>query len=281
MAVLTPMPSPLERQCLVAPDPCPCSRRPVVADRAVSVAGISRDVCVQIATSRQEWEQAFQLVADKYRWRGYVADGCNYRFTAYHALPETVVLVAKEQGRVLATLSLIMDNSLLGLPTEAIYPAEVRELRRAGRRLCEVGSLANTGLTTTEFIPIFVALIRLACQHHAYFGGDTAVITVNPRHRYFYTKVLGFVPLGNRRTCPAVRNHPAEAFLLDDALLRRNAPEMHRRVFDEPLPRAVLTAPRMPAELVCYFGGRSSQTDIRIVEEIIRHVDEYGSPRSW
>ena len=41
---------------------------------------------------------------------------------------------------------------------------------------------------------MFNALIRLMKQHHVRHGGDTWVITVNPKHRNFYTKVLGFVP---------------------------------------------------------------------------------------
>jgi hypothetical protein len=283
MAVLTRTQSALEQRttCLVDPSLWPRYLQRAFPARSVRVPGIARDVRVEIASSRDDWEQAFQLVADNYQSRGYDTDGHDYRFTSYHALPETVVLVAKERGRVLATLSLVMDNTLLGLPMETIYGVEVRELRRAGRRLCEVGSLADTSLSTREFVPVFVALIRLAWQHHVRHGGDTGVITVNPRHRYFYTKVLGFAPLGNRRACPAVRNHPAEAFLLDVPLLRRNAPEMHRQIFGDPLPPEALRAPRMAAELARYFGGRSSQTNIRLVEEVLRHVDEYGSPRFW
>src|SRR5581483_4648870 len=101
------------------------------------------------------------------------------------------------------------------------------------------------------------------------------------RHRTFYTRVLGFERLGQCRACPAVRNHPAEAFLLDIPTLRKNAPEMHRKLFGEPLPRGVVTAPRMPADLVRYFASHSSRTDIRFVEEILRYVDAWGSPRRW
>jgi hypothetical protein len=192
-----------------------------------------------------------------------------------------MVLVAKEHDRVVATMSLFMDNTLVGLPMEATYGAEVRDLRRAGRRLCEVGCLADTDLGTRDFVAVFTALIRLAWQHHVYYGGDTGVITVNPRHRAFYTKVLGFVPLAARRACAAVRNHPAEAFLLDPALLKKNAPAMHEKIFGAPLADEVLVAPRMPIDLVRYFGSHSSRTDVRIVEEIQQYCASWGSPRRW
>ncbi len=254
---------------------------PRPAPHSIRVRGVSRDIRVQIARDQQDWEQAFQLVADQYQSRGYEADGYDYRFTTYHALPETMVLVAKEHGRVLATLSLVMDNTLVGLPMEAIYAAEVRDLRRAGRRLGEVSSLADTDLNTREFISVFMTLIRLAWQHHIHFGGDTGLITVNPRHRLFYTRALGFVPLGSRRACPAVRNHPAEAFLSDPTSIKKHVPEMYQTLFGERLPVQALAAPRIPAHLVRHFGSRSSQTDIRLVDEILRYVDEYGSPRRW
>jgi hypothetical protein len=255
--------------------------RSLSPSRAFRVPDIRRDIDVKIASTPAEWTQALELVADQYQARGYDAQGYDYLFTSYHALPDSVTLVAKERSRVVAALSLVMDNSLLGLPMEAIYGPEVKELRRTGRRLCEVGNLADTDLSSREFIAVFVALIRLAWQHHVHYRGDTGVITVNPRHSAFYTKVLGFVPLGARRVCPSVRNHPAKAFLVDPGILRWQAPAMHARIFGEPLPRPVLLAPRMPAALIRHFAHRSSQTDPRLAEEILTYVEAYGSPRRW
>ena len=49
----------------------------------------------------------------------------------------SVVVVAKEAERVIATLTLVMDNTLLGLPMEQVYGPEVAALRTQGRRLIE------------------------------------------------------------------------------------------------------------------------------------------------
>jgi hypothetical protein len=68
------------------------------------------------------------------------------------------------------------------------------------------------------------------------------VIAINPRHRNFYQKVLGFVPLGERPSCPTVQDHPAEAHVLDLELMRDGAPKMYSEVFSEELPASVLTA---------------------------------------
>lgn len=249
---------------------------------ALPVPGLARDIRVKIAATRPEWHEAFQLVADNYQARGYDGpDAADYRFTAYHALPDTVTFVATVQGRVVLTMALVPDNTLLGLPLESIYRAEVQQLRQAGHRLGEVTSLAAAELSLREFTKVFVALIRLMKQYHRAAGGDTWVIAVNPRHSGYYTRLLGYTPLGPRRSYAAVRGHPAEAYYLTVPLLKVKAPRMHRELFDTPLAGPALAAPRMPAALVRSFGNQSSQTDPRHVEEILRYVDDCGSPRRW
>src|SRR5262249_61607722 len=70
---------------------------------SVRVPNISRDIRVKIASTRAEWEEAFQLVADSYQARGYEVPGAgDFRFTSYHALPDTVTIVAKEHERIVA-----------------------------------------------------------------------------------------------------------------------------------------------------------------------------------
>jgi hypothetical protein len=239
-------------------------------EHSVSVPELGRPIRVKIATERDEFEQAFLLVADRYKARGYDAsDAGPYRFTPYHALPGTVTFVAKEGDRVVATLSLVPDNDALGLPMESIYGDEVAALRRQGRSLAEVTSLAEEGLTPREFLQVFSALIRLVCQYHVWNGGDSWVITVNPRHSSFYRRVLGFVPIGPCRTYSAVGDHPAEAFLLDVDIMRESVPKKHGEIFGEGLPWSVLTPKSRPADHAVYFGSRSTQVDRETVLEVL------------
>ena len=251
-------------------------------DRAIAVSDIVRDIRVKIASDIDEWEQAFRLVAANYRARGYDVPGSlPYRFTPHHALPETVILVAKHGDRVVATLSLIPDTTWLGLPMESIYDAEVTQLRRQGRRLAEATSLADASLSLREFVRVFRALITLAMQYHVSRGGDSWVITVHPRHRNFYQKILGFVPLGSCRAYPAVQGHPAEAYILDVELMKVHAPEMHQEVFGKPLPEHVLAVPGWSPERVRHFGSRSSQADREAIEEVLDVVEHSGSLGPW
>ena len=253
-----------------------------LAPAAMPVPGIGRDIQVKVASERAEWEEAYLLVAQNYRSRGYEPAGAKGpRFTAFHALPDTTTFVAKHGGHVVATLSLVADNTLLGLPLESIYRPELQALRLEGRRLGEVTSLADTGLGVREFLRVFVTMIKLMVNYHLNQGGDTCVITVNPRHRAFYSKVIGFVPLGPCRSYPSVQDAPAEAYLVDMPTMRQNAPEMHDDIVGESPAPALLTPRPIPAHLARYFGSNSTQTNARAVQEILDHVARYGSPRRW
>jgi hypothetical protein len=237
---------------------------------------------VKIASEPEEWEQAYQLLAANYQARGYEAPSANLiRFTPYHALPDTATFVARHQGKVVATLSVVVDNTLLGLPSENTYAAEIAALRQEGRRLTEATSLADRDLSMREFVQVFVTLIRLAMQYGVRQGSETWLITVNPRHRQFYSKAMGFVPLGPCRACPLVQDHPAEAFMLDDGLMRANAPKMHEQIFGQQLPEPVLTPVPMAPHLIRRFAGQSSQTDRHGIDQILRFVEQSGNPRRW
>jgi hypothetical protein len=257
---------------------------------SVKVAALSKlvipsaggDIHVKIAEGRGEHAQAFELLAESYRARGYeVCCDKPYRFTSFHVLPDTINLIAERQGRVCATMSVVPDTRLLGLPMESIYGPEIAALRRQGRRLFETTSLADSGLSIGEFIKVFIALIKLGMHSTIRQGADSWVITVNPRHRNFYRKAMGFVPLGPVRSYPSVQDHPAEAFLLDVPNLLANAPEMHEKIFGEPLADSLLTpSPLSPAD-VRHFAWRSTQLDSRSADDLLLSIEHFGSPPRW
>lgn len=250
--------------------------------QAIPVVGISRPIEVKIASTQSEWEQAFQLAASSYQARGYETPGANrLRFTPYHALPDTITLVAKHENQVVATFSIVQDNTLIGLPMEDIYGDEIAKLRRQGRRLFEATTLADNGLNAREFLQVFLTLIKLSMQYHTRSGGNAYAIAVNPRHRKFYTKIIGFIPLGPLRSYAAVQDAPAEAFLLDNQLQRENSPDTFKFMFGEPLPREALFAPPMPRNLIRYFSQQSVHCDPDEIERILAYTDQNGTTRMW
>jgi len=249
---------------------------------SVKVPNIGRDIQANIGREQAELEDAYRLLATNYRARGYEAPGSTpYRYTPYHALPGTATFVARHDRRVVATLTLVPDTELLGLPMESIYGAEVDRLRRKGRRLAEFTSLAVQGLSLREFTQAFNTLITLAMQYHIRQGGDTWVMAVHPRHKNYYRKVLGFAPLGSRKSYPAVMDQPAEACVVDLDLMKNNAPAMYSAVTGVPLADPVLSANGWSAERVRYFGSRSNTMDEGTLEAILLGVEKDGSPFRW
>ena len=68
------------------------------------------------ASTPSEYEAAFRLILKSYQQRGYeLPTATGLHFTLYHALPTTVVLIAKQAETVVATLSAVFDNSLIGV----------------------------------------------------------------------------------------------------------------------------------------------------------------------
>lgn len=250
--------------------------------RSVMVPGVARDIEVKVASTAEEWEAAFRLVQKNYVESGYEPPSAkSVRFTPYHALPDTAVFVAKSAGAVVATFSLVADGKPLGLPLDSLYEEEVEGLRRRGRKLAEVTSLAATGLSQREFVQVFTTLIRVMKQYHVRQGGDTWVITVNPKHRAFYCKMLGYTSLGPCRAYAAVAGNPAEAYWVDGPLMQAAGSKMYDQVFHESLPDGVLDATPMPAELIRSLAARSSQVDVLDAEQILGYVKSHTTTRAW
>jgi hypothetical protein len=128
------------------------------------------------------------------------------------------------------------------------------------------------------------ALIKLSIHYHLSRGGDTWVITVNPRHRDFYTKALGFAPLGasgTSRTYAAVLEHPAEAYYLDVELLKSRAPKTYCEIFDDPPPGEALVAPRMLPQMVRYLQSQSTAASAEKIRETCNFDKYFRNPRRW
>jgi hypothetical protein len=246
----------------------------------VPIADVTRPLQAKIASTSQEWREAFQLLAATYRARGYEAADSELRFTPHNALPDTVTFVAKENDRVLATLSMVPDNTLLGLPMECLFREEIDALRAKGKRLMEVTGLADHKLSLREFTPVFLALMRFVAQYASLNGATSWVIAVNPRHRLFYQRILGFVPFGEPKEYPSVQNHPAEAYYLDVPLLKRR-PEMFRKLFGQFMRREALMHWPMSEKLIREFGRQSAHTDQECIDSILRYVARNGSPKRW
>jgi hypothetical protein len=166
------------------------------------------------ADSREELEKAFSLVHEEYVRSGYITKPNQHHifFNIHNLLPNSCTLIIKCGQDVIATLSMVTDDREFGLPMDSLYKQEVGFLRKQGRKVCELCSLAASHKYSSEklLMPLFRAMYRHSVTQQI----DDFCITVNPKHVSFYKLVFLFESLGPQRFYQRVKA-PAVALRLD------------------------------------------------------------------
>lgn len=154
---------------------------------------------VRLADSPGQRNQASILINSMYSWRGYATEGLELT----HHNPNRITLEASTGQQLFGTLTLGLDSED-GLLAEELYPDEIGDLRKQGRKLCEMTKLAfDPQYSSKESL---AALFHLAYIYaHSICKATDVLIEVNPRHVTFYQRRLGFEQMGDApRTCPRV-----------------------------------------------------------------------------
>lgn len=150
---------------------------------------------------------ASMLINKMYAWRGYAGT---------HQLtddPNRITLTATDKGNVVGTLSIGIDSPS-GLLADQLFKEELDVHRARNARLCEFTKLAFDPSVRSK--TALANLIHLAVIYARDIHKCTEiVIEVNPRHRRFYERMLGFKQEGELKTNPRVN---APAYLLSVSL---------------------------------------------------------------
>jgi hypothetical protein len=174
-----------------------------------------------LARGIQSFDAAFRLVHDEYVSRGYMKPlRSGRRLSVRHALPTTRVFVAQVGCEVVGTMTLIQD-SLLGLPMDDLYRAELARLREDGRLVAEVSALAMHPSYRSAGPAILLRLIRMLALYAVEVARlDDLCIAVLPRHAAFYREFFDFEPFGGQTTYARINWTPAVGLRLDLHLVR-------------------------------------------------------------
>ena len=146
---------------------------------------------------------ASMLINKMYAWRGY---GSSHQFNDD---PNRITLTATDKGSVVGTLSIGIDSPI-GLMADLIFKEELDLHRNRGARLCEITKLAfdPAARSKVSLANLFHLAVIYARDIH---GCTDTIIEVNPRHRRFYERMLGFNQQGELKINPRVN---APAYLL-------------------------------------------------------------------
>jgi hypothetical protein len=169
-------------------------------------------VTAALAITRNDLRQAQRLVHDVYVARG-LRDPDSRRHPT--SAGRAVVFVARVDGAVGATLSLLLDSPR-GLPVDTLYGHELAALRAAGRRLAEVSALAVDAHWRGGALALVRPLVQLLGVYaRDVESADELCIAVHPRHAPFYEGGFGFSRFGDEKPYSAVRGAPAVGLRLD------------------------------------------------------------------
>lgn len=181
-------------------------------------SGIVEDsFTIRRADSRASRERAWSLVHRRYLDKGYAAPGDTpWRATVHdmEAGTRTFFTETGPQANLLATFTLVADGPL-GLLMDGGWKASLDELRSQGRRLREATKLAVADTEAGDGIAHLMPLFRVALLESRRCQATDILLTVNPRHRGFYKKVLGFTELAPAQALASVLGAPGVPLRFD------------------------------------------------------------------
>ncbi len=164
---------------------------------------------IRSANSMGQRSSASILINRMYASRGYLTTPLSAQ-----QLPTRITLMASDAEVTIGTITIGFDSPA-GLNADDPFIAETTALRAAGRNLCEFTKLAIDSVVRSK--RVLASLFHVAYIYaHRMMAFDDLLIEVNPRHRRYYERMLGFEVRGPQRVNPRV-NAPSVLLCLDFA----------------------------------------------------------------
>lgn len=228
-----------------------------------------------IATTHQQIKDCWQLVHHCYTHKGLIDYNPYGLHTTRQAInPNTVVVYGKTNGRIDSTLTVIPDSPHHGLPLDEVYPRLLNQLRNQGRKLVEVGLLAdNRTVTAPGYSQTFGTMHR--GFYRALHAAADIVIGVHPDHANFYIRMMGLEVIGQMSTHPKVKNRPVVPLLLDMARFRiEPLPRLMRHFKENPISPDVFDARFRFSQRSMNRSSILQFLDYRDNQEKLRHFSD-------
>lgn len=163
---------------------------------------------IRLADTDEGRNSANMLVKRMYSRRGYATS----RQTPEG--PNLITLLATESHSMIGTISISFDSPA-GILADETYEDEINLFRRSGSRICEFTKLAFDPNVRSK--QVLAAIFHVAFIYAWHIRNCTDLfIEVNPRHRRFYERMLGFKQHGETRNNPRV-NAPAVLLRLESS----------------------------------------------------------------
>lgn len=173
-------------------------REKIVRSRFKIDRNLNSDIVFKLATTKEDIEQALNLVYDAYINLNYIDKNSDQlHLPKYLILPTTTILVIKLKEKVIGTVSIILDSSL-GLPSETTW--DISEYKKNGMSIGEISALTISKDMRSHAGQLFLPLIKM--QHifcKEFLNLDGVVAATSQEVEAFYTDLLLFKPIANSR----------------------------------------------------------------------------------
>lgn len=166
--------------------------------------------------------EAYRLVYERFLAAGYVNPSAHrMQYGIGDLFSTSTTLVAIADRHVVGTATIAAANVETELPSQRLYPGEMRALAERGRKLAESSKFAcakapstmERGLGTMSLVA--TELLRELFLWCVAERVDDWMIVVHPRVSSFYRDFLGFEQIGPERACPRVNDSPGVLLNID------------------------------------------------------------------
>ena len=169
---------------------------------------------IRSANTFGELDRVYRLTHDAYLEMGYCKPQPDSRLNHYPHLddiPETTVLIAISEGRIIGTSSLTMDGEHR-LPVDTDYNWHVDKVRAEGRKLASAWRIVTGVHGRKVVMGLLSCSVDLALQSDA----NTLLIVVNPHHEAVYKRLFNMEALASHKNSMEGLSHAPSVLLRVD-----------------------------------------------------------------
>lgn len=184
----------------------------LVKARFTNASDLPANFTFSVAKNQHDIEQSFRLIHQCYVDRGIARHQHNGLLcNLFSASPYTIILLAKKDEQVIATVSLIQDSQL-GLPSDKKFKKENDELRKKGVKLLEISAMAVDQQYRNKSIGRninFYLMNYMTRVGEKFLKGEALVAVVNPKIQFFYEGIFDFQQSGGVQSYERANGAPA------------------------------------------------------------------------
>lgn len=186
----------------------------------------------KVASTFQEVTEAWCLVYKQYLAASLIMPNelAVFTFPEYIS-PNSAVFTGKMMGHTVSTVSAVLDSEH-GLPLDHYYKNELNSLRNEGKKLIEIGLLADTraagNFNNITGLMAGIARFGVYSDHHDF------VIGVHPRRMAFFNQVFGFSPVGDIKDYGRLKTAPVVLLHANGQALQDEQFQLNREIYNDP-----------------------------------------------